>query len=128
MTMPSLEETIESIAYCGLMCGGCPIRWATQITDPEKQKRMRIEISRKMRSEYGMNLPADGVTDCDGCKSPTGRLFSGCRGCGIRECATERGLASCAVCPDYACGQLMKFLEKEPSAKTRLEWLRAMAI
>ena len=114
----------EIIAYCGLNCEGCPIFWATREQDTQKQNDMRVEIVRLTREHYGMEIRLEDVTDCDGCRAETGRLFSACAKCEIRACAQERKLDSCAYCADYACEKLQKLFATDASAKPRLEELR----
>ena len=86
---------------------------------------MRLEIARICSQQYGMDLLPQDVTDCDGCRSQTNRLFSGCSRCEIRKCAIEKNLTSCALCLDYACRKLLKHFESDPAAQTRLEAMRA---
>jgi len=113
------------IAYCGLACESCPIHLATIEIDELKKRQMRVTIARLCRERYGMNLQPEDVADCDGCRSESGRLFSTCRTCGIRACARERSLDSCAYCPDYACDKLQKLFVDDPTAQTRLEVFRS---
>ncbi len=112
------------IAYCGLDCGGCPIHLATLEQDRSKRQGMRLEIVRICSQQYGMDLLPKDVTDCEGCRSQKGNLFSGCARCEIRRCAIEKKLMSCAFCSEYACQKLLKHFETDPSARTRLENLR----
>jgi hypothetical protein len=111
-------------AYCGIACAGCPVRWATTEADPERQTRLRIAIASAARSQHGMDMETDDVTDCLGCVSETGRLLPSCLNCGIRSCARDRGLKSCAACRDYPCGKLQALFLIEPAAKHRLDVLR----
>jgi hypothetical protein len=115
----------ERVAFCGLSCDSCPVRWATMEEDRAKQGRMRTVIAQKAREQYGMELQPEDVTDCDGCRTENGRLFSGCQQCAIRECAKHKNLGSCAMCGDYACEKLQKFFSTDPEAKMRLEFIRA---
>lgn len=114
----------ELIAYCGLDCNGCPIYWATREPDKEKQLEMRIDIMRLCREHYGMDVQPEDITDCDGCCSQTGRLFSGCLKCDIRHCAESRQLTSCAYCNVYVCDKLKKLFSTDESARSRLEEMR----
>ena len=113
------------IGYCGLDCQGCPIHLAALEPDDSKQRAMRIEIARICAQQYGMDLRLQDVTDCDGCRSKTERLFSGCARCEIRKCAIDKKLSSCAFCADYACQKLLKHFETDPDARTRLEAMRS---
>lgn len=112
------------IAYCGLTCDTCPIRLATLEQDKPKQKKMRELIAKQIRKQYGMDFLSENVTDCDGCQTNAGRLFSGCLNCEIRKCAIKKNIDNCAFCNDYACDLLEKHLSLDPSAIIRLEEIR----
>jgi hypothetical protein len=99
----------EMIAYCGLNCVGCPIYLVTRETNAKKQKQKREEIARQIEEKYGMKCRLEDVTDCDGCHTQGGRLFSGCQKCQIRKCAGEKGIENCAHCSEYACEKLEEF-------------------
>ena len=74
-------EVDKLLAYCGLKCGGCPIYLATRETDKEKQAKMRVQMAEFISEEYGIPTKPKDVTDCDGCKASSGRLWSGCSKC-----------------------------------------------
>ena len=112
------------IAYCGLACDTCPIYLATLEEDIPRKLAMRKSIAGQCSEHYGMTLEAVDISDCDGCRANTGRLFSGCLNCEIRKCAREKGYASCAYCSHYACEQLVQHFLLDPGARTRLENLR----
>jgi hypothetical protein len=114
----------EVIAHCGLVCNTCPIYLAAREENKEKKERMRIEIARQYKQIYGIELKLQDVTDCDGCRSESGRLFSGCKQCEIRNCAIGKGIESCAHCNEYACERLEKFFATDPDAKARLDVIR----
>jgi hypothetical protein len=111
-------------SYCGLVCNTCPIYLATKEGDREEQMRKRTEIARICKEQYGMKYDLADITDCDGCRLEDGRLFSGCKGCTIRECAKQKAIASCAYCSDYICQKLESFFVQDPSAKIRLDEAR----
>jgi len=113
------------IAYCGLDCAGCPIHIATLEQDAIKRRSMRIEVARVCTEQYGINLKPEDVSDCDGCSVQAGRLFPGCAKCAIRLCAIARSITSCAFCTEYACNELLRHFQTDPSARTHLEKLRA---
>jgi len=114
----------QLVAYCGLLCQSCPVFLATREIDRKKQQRMRTAISRLAQKHYGLALPPADIGDCDGCRTEYGRLFSGCVTCAIRNCAKQKNVESCALCPDYACEKLQKFFLSDPSAKTRLDLIK----
>ena len=116
----------ERAAYCGLLCEGCPIRWATFEEDPDRKAKMREAVVRLTRKLYGMEMKVEDVTDCDGCRTVTGRMFSACRQCAIRLCAMQKKIESCALCGEYVCEKLEKFFTTDPEAKSRLEFIRSI--
>ena len=119
-----LPEMESLIAFCGLDCSTCPIHLATLEPDKSRQQSLRESIAELCTKQYGMNVRPEDVTDCDGCPTDSGRLFSGCVNCTIRECAIRRNLKSCAGCSDYACEKLLEFFVHDPEAQTRLEQIR----
>ena len=112
------------VAYCGLTCDSCPIHLATLEQDKSRQKTMRESIAEQCNKIYKMNLQFNDISDCDGCRNNTGRLFSGCMNCEIRKCAIEKNIESCAFCGDYACELLKKHFLLDSNAKTRLDNIR----
>jgi Protein of unknown function (DUF3795) len=107
------------IGACGLDCSQCEAYLATQAED----WTALAAVAEKWTREYNApGLTAENV-QCDGCMT-AGRKVGHCGECQMRLCALERGLANCAVCPDYACEKLQHFLAAVPQAKTNLEALR----
>jgi hypothetical protein len=110
---------LTMIAACGLDCAQCDAYIATQAND----RAALAAVAEKWTKEYNApGLTADNV-QCDGCMLE-GRKIGHCSECQIRLCALERGLATCAVCPDYACEKLQGFLAVVPQAKANLEAIR----
>jgi hypothetical protein len=117
----------EHVSYCGIMCDGCPVYWATRETDSKKKRIMRAEIARICNEQYKQDVGADDIADCDGCKAD-GRLYTGCLNCEIRNCAREKELINCAHCNDYACEKLLNFFSTDPQAKIILDIIRSTVI
>jgi hypothetical protein len=115
---------MNTMAYCGLNCGGCPIFLATREEDADERRRTRMEIALKCNEHYGVQYGPEDITDCDGCKSESGKLFQGCLICEIRPCAQERKLESCGHCDDFVCSRLEALFKTDPAARTRLEGIR----
>jgi len=113
----------DIVAYCGLICQACPIYCVTREKDKEKKDKMRAEIARICREHYGFvdEFKPENVTDCDGCRTEGGRIFSGCEKCEIRKCARQKGLENCAYCSEYTCENLRELFVTDPGAKTRLD-------
>ena len=119
------RDMSEMIAYCGLVCQTCPIYLATREENKEEQARMRVEISRRCKEQYGMKYEPEDITDCDGCRTEGGRLFSACKDCAIRNCARQKGVETCAHCTDYVCGKLEAFFATDPAGKACLDEVRS---
>jgi hypothetical protein len=115
----------ENLAYCGLFCHTCPIFLATREENLEKQEGMRTQIANLCNDLYGLIYTANDISDCDGCRTEGGRLFTGCQSCEIRKCARMKELENCAQCSDYICGKLETFFAKEPEARKRLDEVRS---
>jgi hypothetical protein len=114
----------KMIAYCGLDCGSCPIHLATLEQDKSRQYAMRESIAEQLSKYYGIDSPPENINDCDGCRSDSERIYTGCLQCNIRECAIGRNIKSCALCNDYSCDNLRKHFSLDPFAQTRLEEIR----
>jgi hypothetical protein len=114
----------EIISCCGLNCCGCAIYLATREKNDEKRHKMRVDIARQIKEHYGEEYKLEDVTDCDGCRTEGGRLFSGSKNCRVRKCAWQKGFENCAHCDEYACEIIKEFLAKEPDARERLEAIR----
>jgi bacterioferritin-associated ferredoxin len=119
-----MERLDKMTAYCGLSCGSCPIHLATFEQDKSLQQAMRETIAAQCSKLYDMNLQSGDITDCDGCRADTGRIFQGCLNCGIRKCAMLKNIESCAYCIDYACEMLKKHFMLDPAAQLRIEEIR----
>ncbi len=116
---------IANLAYCGLLCSGCPIQWISRQSDEQKRQRMRTEIARIYNEQFGIHLSSEEITVCDGCKAEDGARFKLSKDCPIRICARQKKYDSCAQCDAYPCTDLNEVFQSDPSAKTRLDVLRA---
>ena len=112
------------ITYCGLVCDTCPIHLATLETDISKKAEMRNSIAEQLSKIYGTTPKPEIITDCDGCKTNNGRLFTGCIDCKIRKCAIQKNIINCAYCTDYPCDTLNKHFIFDPASQERLKKIR----
>lgn len=88
---------MDLLAYCGLYCGLCSSRVASEEGDwkhlehpiPASYKRGRTDLA-----DYA----------CGGCKGP-----NLCDPCAIKICASGKELDSCAACADFPCRLLDQF-------------------
>ncbi len=106
-------------AACTLDCTKCEAYIATQANDQQAKE----SILAKWRVAFNVpDMPVEAVT-CDGCM--TGERHGGyCLDCGVRKCALERGLPTCAHCPDYACDTISAFFKMAPDLKAQIEAMR----
>ena len=107
------------IAYCGLVCTGCPAYIATQASDQEALQKVAEQWSK----QFNATLTAKDVL-CDGCLAAEGRHVGHWSECKIKACAVEKKVRNCAHCSDYACKELETFFGFAPAAKTTLEGIR----
>lgn len=112
------------VSYCGLTCQNCPIFLAAREKNEEERMKMRAEIARIIQEKYGTAYKPEDISDCDGCKTEKGRLFSDSKKCLIRKCARKKGIGNCAYCSEYPCGKLEEIFSSDPSAKERLDAIR----
>ena len=108
------------IAYCGLVCSGCPAYVATQADDLAALER----VAAQWREEYNApDMTIESVL-CDGCLTDNGRTCGYCKQCEVRACGVDRGVVNCAHCTDYACEKLGAFFTQAPGAQAVLDEVR----
>lgn len=115
----------EMISCCGLDCRGCAIYLATREKNDEKRHKMRVEIAQQIKEHYGEEYKPEDVTDCDGCRTEGGRLFSGSKNCHMRKCAGQKHIENCAYCDEYSCQKLEELFATDPQARKRLDKIRS---
>ncbi|MBN2047941.1 MAG: DUF3795 domain-containing protein [Anaerolineaceae bacterium] len=121
-----MSQMYQNVAYCGLVCEGCPMYWPTYQPDPVKKQKMRAEVLRITHDLWGMEMKIEEITDCRGCKSPDDQVFKGCLECAIRSCARGKGYQTCAECADFPCNELEQFFTNGgPQTRALLETIRA---
>jgi hypothetical protein len=82
----------EMIGYCGYSCHLC----AARSDDPT----VRQQLVDGWRRIFGhQQYTADNVR-CDGCRNGARLADTQCQ---ARPCAIERGVESCALCPEFVC-------------------------
>jgi hypothetical protein len=110
----------EMISYCGLDCAECPAYRATQAEDMEELARVAEEWGAQFKAE----IAPESIL-CDGCKTGEGARRSGyCSVCGVRACAVEKGVLTCAHCEEYGCETLQACPAFRAEGKERLDKIR----
>lgn len=106
------------IAFCALECSTCPGYIVAQ-DDDEAYAKITVEWFKA----YNADIKPTYV-NCNGCTDMEGRHTGYCAVCGVRKCASARGVTNCAYCDDYACETLSNFHKMAPRAKENLEEIR----
>ena len=104
------------VAYCGLICSDCGSFIARKENDYEERR----EVAEAWSKEFGGDFKPEDI-NCEGCLTTDGQVFSHCNVCEIRKCGIERGVENCALCVDFSCEKLSKFLQDIPQARKTLE-------
>ncbi len=71
--------------FCGIVYFNCPVFKATlENNDVERKK-----VAELLTKQYGQEYKPEDI-NCDGYVSASGRIFSFCSVCGIKQCGRER--------------------------------------
>ena len=117
--MEQNRRTSKTLAMCGLDCGACPAFVAHKTNDQALREKTAAEWSRQFQADI---KPAD--INCVGCLKTRGVHIGHCSECEIRTCGLARKVKNCALCDDYPCETISKFLTNVPPAKANLEEVR----
>lgn len=111
----------QMIACCGLDCEKCDARIAT-ITNDDALREKTAALWTKLN---GVTITPEMIT-CTGCRT-AGVKTPFCNSlCRIRSCVREKGLNTCADCPQLdKCQTLGRITANDPSALENLKLLRA---
>lgn len=125
-------KDLKYVTYCGLYCRLC----SNMARIPKHASALR-DTMRKGGWEYFGESEIEGfrqfwkvlkvLSDFD-------RTIPGCRGgcgpsdCEIRKCAAEKGVLTCAFCPESPCELLRKLIEKYPVIEENLARQRELGV
>lgn len=110
------------IAVCGLDCGPCEARIATQADDILEKQR----VAARWREAFHEPAIDEAYVTCDGCLSSSALLCGWCRQCPLRNCAIARNVPTCAHCSELdVCAKVTEFDKEIVGAKERLAKIRA---
>jgi hypothetical protein len=109
----------KMLSMCGLDCAACPAFIAHKTDDQALREKTAAEWSTQFHIEV---KPAD--INCVGCLKTKGVHIGHCSECEIRKCGLPRKVKNCALCDDYGCETISKFLANVPPAKANLDEVR----
>jgi hypothetical protein len=111
----------KMIAYCGIVCSGCPSMVATLAND-----RVELDkVAEMAREQWGVADATWETVQCTGCKGEGVRIVY-CNDCCVRKCASQKGVETCAHCEQFEnCATLEKFFEQIPDCRQMLAEIRA---
>lgn len=96
---PTLEP---HIAFCGLDCSGCDVYQATKFNDDGLRQAYADKVFKSWKI-----VVEPAKLNCHGCRDARPKTGY-CATCQVRQCALDRGLENCAICPDYGCEKLQR--------------------
>ncbi len=111
---------MENTGCCGMDCGGCEARRATERRDAAALAKIAADLEGAGLGSF--ILPSR--LRCTGCLAP-GEKSVNCAECAIRECALENRMPHCGFCPDFPCELGSSVWEAVPEYKHNLEVLRS---
>lgn len=91
----------EILTRCGYRCDLCLAYRPNVEANPEN----RAVLSDGWHTYFGFRIPPEDIV-CDGCMAENPQLID--QGCPVRPCVIEKGLGTCAECPDYGCSRLQE--------------------
>jgi hypothetical protein len=109
----------KTLSMCGLDCAACPAFIARKTDDQTLREKTAAEWSKQFQADL---KPAD--INCVGCLKTKGVQISHCAECEIRKCGLGRKVKNCALCDDYPCETIGRFIANVPPAKANLEEVR----
>ena len=111
---------MEIFGCCGMDCGSCEARMATERDDMEALSN--IAVAEESRGGVSFILPSR--MRCTGCTEPGAKSVA-CTGCRVRICALQNGIPHCGFCEEFPCDLGDTIWEPLPEYKKNLERIRS---
>ena len=105
---------METMAFCGLRCGECPVYLATITGDRDLMARLARDYA---TADFH---PRAEDMNCRGCRSQA-PCAAMCGECPVRLCAIRQGVENCGRCPDYPCQTVEQGSPAGTSHRLRLD-------
>ncbi len=111
----SVMDEKKCTSYCGLDCEVCDAFVATKNNDSQ----LKAQVAQRWSKLYKKTINPEDV-HCRGCKSQ-GTQGIYCQSmCRIKPCCREKGIQTCAHCPEFPCGDLKEVFSFSKEAERRL--------
>ena len=117
--MQGNKRDAKTLAMCGLDCAACPAFIAYKTDDQALREKTAAEWSK----QFHAGIRPEEI-NCVGCLKTKGVQSAHCAECEIRKCGLARKVKNCALCSDYPCETIGKFLANVPPAKANLAEVR----
>ena len=107
------------LAMCGLDCAACPAYIAHKTDD----QALRVRTAAEWSGQFKVAFKPEDI-NCVGCLETKGPQIGHCRECEIRKCGQTHKVKNCALCPEYPCDKISKFIANVPPAEANLDEVR----
>jgi hypothetical protein len=91
------------ISKCGYRCDLCLIHETNLKGEDDKQR-----MSDALAKYYDYTVPPEQIEPCKGCQHVQTSPDPGCQ---VFPCVQEKGLETCAHCPDFGCDKLKQRMD-----------------
>lgn len=109
----------KMLGMCGLDCVACPAYIAYKIDD----QALRVKTADEWSKQYNVAMKPEDI-NCVGCLKTKGPQIGHCAECEIRRCGLAKKVKNCALCADYPCDKISKFIAQVPVAEANLDEVR----
>ncbi len=111
------EQLSSMIAYCGLDCEHCDAYIATKTND----QTLREKTAKLWSKLNGTPIMPEHI-NCEGCRVAGVKTIFCDQMCGIRQCALQRGVATCGHCNERnQCPKVAAIWQNNPEAKKAID-------
>ena len=107
------------LAMCGLDCAACPAYIAHKTND----QALRVKTAAEWSKQFNVAMKPEDI-NCVGCLRTKGPQIGHCAECEIRKCGLAKKVKNCALCADYPCDKISKFIAQVPPAEANLDEVR----
>ncbi|MEN6425309.1 MAG: DUF3795 domain-containing protein [Phycisphaerales bacterium] len=107
------------LGMCGLDCAACGAYIAHKTND----QALRVKTAAEWSKQFNVTMKPEDI-NCVGCLRTKGPQIGHCAECEIRKCGLAKKVKNCALCKDYPCDKISKFIAQVPPAEANLDEVR----